>query len=747
MNFRFLIPLFLFCIPLFGQYPDWLFLPNNSRLTCLETQGSYLWVGGDAGLMRLNIDTHERKYFHKANTPLPEIIPNTLMDDAQNGVWTALNEGGVAHFNGSDWEIFDGSNAPYQVTAIWRFGKGPGPIIYAYSSYINTGLMQYDGTEWNILTGSDLGLPVDNISLQFSDEEEIWLSANDELFRVKQDGWTQFDSQNSNYSGDRIVEMQKDSEGNIWILHFTALEKFNGNNFSQYTMENTNLPTFFHLQRRIDLPAVYFVDMDIDSEDRIWLVSPDHNRYGQGVNGSLCSFNEAVWEQYSIENSEIPISDLEFVSVDANDNIWFTEYSGMKVYCKRGVVWESVSTSSIADHIVRVTDIIPEPDGSYLFSSYNGLHTYNWITCRSSRNPLYNAIYTTDRNGRLYERTWRTLSALKDDNWELLTENDFAPDESFTYQLCFAVDDEGTVWADYIEKLIIVYDDYGFPLDGAYQEGLAFFKNGEWTFISSGNASLPALNISDILVDLSGEIWMGTSWGILRYDKIQQEFADFTPFENHSISYFGLAVDSLNSIWAGDGNFGFYQYTGDQWVHHDHPDYVQNLISGETRIAVDKDGSLWQNSGRYLIHYDGISWNTYDETNTPFSEFSFPGGPVIDEAGNKWFPATGGIYIYREGGVEYPKADACETDIFSVLAYPNPFQQEIKIILSESFTEVDFLLYDMMGKLLLARTYTATDRFIVDVSGINNGNYLMVVRTADRILGTGIIQARSVSSP
>ncbi|MBN2698311.1 MAG: hypothetical protein JXR52_05750 [Bacteroidales bacterium] len=117
-------------------------------------------------------------------------------------------------------------------------------------------------------------------------------------------------------------------------------------------------------------------------------------------------------------------------------------------------------------------------------------------------------------------------------------------------------------------------------------------------------------DIKDIDIDIHGNIWMGTGYGISMFNG-----SDWSRYYQ-DITILSVAADPSGNIWFGTYGKGVYRYDGSAWIHYD------NLNSGLVypsvyAICVDQSGKVW--FGTYdkgISVFDGENWTSYSTANS-----------------------------------------------------------------------------------------------------------------------------------
>lgn len=116
-------------------------------------------------------------------------------------------------------------------------------------------------------------------------------------------------------------------------------------------------------------------------------------------------------------------------------------------------------------------------------------------------------------------------------------------------------------------------------------------------------------NVTSVLKDSYGFLWIGTEYGLNRYDGY--EFKTYTTETNVSNSIasnniLGLQEDGLGNIWINSSTYTVYNRDKDNFIN-DVPGFLQKIgivVGGNYKIYIDKEKDLWVLSRQQLYSYD-----------------------------------------------------------------------------------------------------------------------------------------------
>ncbi|MCF8254133.1 MAG: hypothetical protein K9I36_00480 [Bacteroidia bacterium] len=222
----------------------------------------------------------------------------------------------------------------------------------------------------------------------------------------------------------------------------------------------------------------------------------------------------------------------------------------------------------------------------------------------------------------------------------------------------------------------------------------------------------PQFRVLKIVEDKAGNIWFGTSVGLIKYDGVKFKafsFKEGLPGVNAEI--WGLTIDKIGLIWVGSTG-GVFQFNGEKFIPFSLPDSkaenAKPMLSGKLvfKIIEDRNGTMWfatdgngifkYNKGKFThltTNYGLVDNNTADiledrkgniwigtfyggvskfdgKTFTNFTKDSIIEGEETynlyeDSQGNIWFTAEGfGVYKYDgENFKQYTTKDGLTSNV------------------------------------------------------------------------------------
>jgi ligand-binding sensor domain-containing protein len=306
--------------------------------------------------------------YNEDNSELLSDAVNSIAFDERGNVWigskntggwsTILSDGtthedpeidgGISVFDGNSWMHYTTSNSELLSNDIATLNIDSNDQVWISTT---EGLSTFDGETWATYSKEDYGLGLIQ-QIDIDNEGNIWLSGWNEIsvfngqrwqifrhlhsimaFDIDPDGrllittgesvyardgddWIELfisedEPTNINLTG--IIDLQFDSVGRLWVLSRNeGLMMFDGESWVSYFPEDN------------DLDIGYFEDMDIDHQDRIWLVS---------LFGGVYMFDPSDgWLDYTPNPIGISTEYPETLKVDQEGRIWIGSRHGVAVF-------------------------------------------------------------------------------------------------------------------------------------------------------------------------------------------------------------------------------------------------------------------------------------------------------------------------------------------------------------------------------------------------------------------------------
>ncbi len=337
-----------------------------------------------------------------------------------------------------------------------------------------------------------------------------------------------------NYIPDRnVTEILIDHEGNKWVGTFNGLAKYDGENWTQYTPENSGLPDSI----TDSVPWVY--SFAVDGNSNLWVAT---EKLG------IVFYDGETWLRYDTTNSPINGNRIIKVISDKNCGVWISSVDS------KVVNFQWVHRYGL-DHF----------DGTNW--TYFDLDTLNIP-------ENYISSMEVDYNHNLWIGSIKKLIKFDGNNW-FYYEPEIGARQSIQV---LKADKDGNVWFGPGSNGLLMFDGINFTYfnelelprgtmraididknnnvwmvgDGI---GLAKYDGNVWQLFDSGNSGLLVPNNSTIIVDSAGLVWVGTYVGISTFDGVNWDVIGASgglPDKN----VYAIAIDKNNTKWIGTNRYG-----------------------------------------------------------------------------------------------------------------------------------------------------------------------------------------------
>ncbi len=290
---------------------------------------------------------------------------------------------------------------------------------------------------------------------------------------------------------------------------------------------------------------------------------------------------------------------------------------------------------------------------------------------------------------------------------------------------------------------------YNLTLPGTYT--LRFYRKNVFEIGWDGMRVEYSLNKGDSWTALGA---VGANWYDFNNNANTTAFPLGEPYFNGTRSSFSLCEYDISAL-SGNPSVAFrIRFKSDTWVTSAGVAIDDFQILGQTNNPLPVE--LVEFSGTPETDHNRLVWSTLSEINSDRFELqrasdgiSFEKIGEVKGAGNsisllnyefRDTDVVPGEMYYRlriidiDGSYEYSGTIAISrsdlNDGLVKYVYPNPFLDELNIVMNRSSVPVNVKLYDLSGKMVIDRTVGSTDginSFRVPTSGLSEGVYLIQV--------------------
>lgn len=186
-----------------------------------------------------------------------------------------------------------------------------------------------------------------------------------------------------------------------------------------------------------------------------------------------------------------------------------------------------------------------------------------------------------------------------------------------------------------------------------------FSQNNQWKVYNTSNSDIPDNYILSIGIDENDNKWMGTRWGIVKYDG--ENWIKYSKNSTKEIEYTSIrniTIDSAGQVWTGTWGDGmaFLRFPlGKQddpnakfkWIYYKEKNSAMphNVVKA---ICIDKKGNKWIGTEEGLLLMEvldwgegGLRWKTFYTSNSGLPHDAVY-NVAVDKFNNKWIGTFGG---------------------------------------------------------------------------------------------------------
>ncbi len=153
-----------------------------------------------------------------------------------------------------------------------------------------------------------------------------------------------------------------------------------------------------------------------------------------------------------------------------------------------------------------------------------------------------------------------------------------------------------------------------------------------WEVFDMNSAGFPSNAVTDIVQDGVGNIWVGTEWGLCKYNGTSWSTFQTTNSGIPDNRVEALAVDSLDHIWIGTVQGGLSVFDGiTDWTYYN----AANSPLPDDQIkclTIDHRGWVWIGTFLGALCYTGTEWRLYNDQPESYDGLVLNGAVIEDIA-------------------------------------------------------------------------------------------------------------------
>jgi ligand-binding sensor domain-containing protein/tRNA A-37 threonylcarbamoyl transferase component Bud32 len=566
-------------------------LPASFISAIFQDSKGYVWFGSQAGIGKF--DGHSVvRYGLSDGVPL-KFITDIVETKDNKLIFSTFSKGMV---------VYDG----------WKFTRYkpetdfPASKIYDMEIDSNgrvligtdRGVLQFLNGKFSVFKLLDYSQKLGVVRVVFEkSDNSFWLGTLNGILVYNNGTWTKYGLKDG-LPNNRILAIEEDGKGNIWVGTGKGLCKFERNKWKIIS------------EKKLFNDSIYFI---LNSK-----------RYGICVatRKGMALFNGGKWSL--IDTHCGLISNFAYdLFEDREGNIWIGTQSGASVLINTRIKNFS-QKHGLPGNITYA--VLVASDNSVWASCDKGIGYYKngkWNIVNKSKGMFSGSIYefSEGKNNLIWCVGDSGISVIK--NHKLVKLKNVPADKS-VYFLSILCDSKGRVWT------------------GTENHGIYLYDNNNWKHIDNKELSVNA-SVYSFFEDSKGVIWVGFEGGHVRvfydnkwhtpYFESFMEFSDVTDF----------CEDIDGNVWISTFGSGLYCDKGDVFEH-----YTKNngFVEDNCTFVKSVGSKLFIGTSRGLSVYDGVNVQVFDADNGFGSSELFEDACSIDNEGKLWIGTVGGLTVF-----------------------------------------------------------------------------------------------------
>ncbi|MGZ5243000.1 MAG: Periplasmic ligand-binding sensor domain-containing protein [Bacteroidia bacterium] len=489
-------------------------LPNDAVRAVEADKFGNVYIGTGEGLLVIK----DNKWTIYNNTNVPNFHSNdiwTLALDDKNGLWIGSAHGvyymyenvwtdysdslplyGVNDINYSAafGVVATGNGGAFQLnesTKTWKkLGDvndlpGMGSALYAKTDTDNnlwvttfSGIYKYNGTEWSSFDAADPSAQI--MALCLDKSGTLWGAGWNGINKLENNEWKNITTLDNSIPENYVRNIASDKKGTVWINTNSSVTRYTKNGWETFSTANSKLP------------SKYIARVRTDKNGSAWFATDK----------GLAQYVGGNWIIFDMKSSDLTNDDFKDVGFDSKGNIWSVHENGISIITTKE--WEHIINPDAMGEDERFINIaIDANDVAWLSTSRGDMYRYankTWSKYSFYDNTFAGG-YVMDlkidpKTNRVWAGTWGGgLNYFDGEKW-----NTYKTDQPIIIS-AILFDSKDNLWSGSMHESTLRIEN----------------KEHEVAMYNPKNSPVPLGNISTLEEDENGNIWIGTSEGILVY--------------------------------------------------------------------------------------------------------------------------------------------------------------------------------------------------------------------------------------
>ncbi|MCB0821872.1 MAG: T9SS type A sorting domain-containing protein [Bacteroidales bacterium] len=622
--------LIFFILPIlsYSQSDSWSNYFTGNEIHSLSESPNYIWAATECRIARISKEDYSVQFLKHTDQDQEACISyihREIVATEDDHLWVGGFNNGLFYYNGAEWIHYDtifGINFAVDLNNHLWFEGSNGNLFELYENTLHE--YPIPGSTYN---------PIQQITTDMN--AQVWMASEEGLIHFDGNEFSTYTTENSDLPADYLTSVYADIENNLWVSGiFTPDTTFNVDSvflaryaegeWTVFTESNSNLPQHGRIY-----------DIEIDQNENIWLVTYPR----------LFKFDGDEWSvQYVTQGAYFTHSLVDLLIGSDNEVFLATWGKGLLKYNGASSDWDRVNTANSGLPGNRVKAIEFDESNTLWIgtSQYSSNFTFNqkgfasfsndnWVQYNDpeSNVPYDASSFTKDQNNNLWAANPDALYKLNSSDWvkyshELYTVNKISAD--YDNNIWIPSGDHpiykynGSFTQYPIPGISVYYQpkSAGFGPDGSKWFGtlyrLAYEQGSTWTIYDYTNSGLPTSpNIQEIKFDLSNNLWIAGK-GMVKYNgNTWTQYKTKNDGTDFNLVYC-MEIAENGEIWFGTFKYGLLKFDQTNWIRFNTDN---STLLGNTifDITFGPEGKIWVGTDCGLSVFEGLGGDTITVSN------------------------------------------------------------------------------------------------------------------------------------